>query len=362
MCGAAALWQAHRHRVRLAEVASAVRAKAEQGDAKAEVRLGSMYYYGEGEPRDYGEAMRWARKAADQGNAWAEYDIGAFYESGKGVPQDDAAAARWYRKAAEQGEARAEVALGTMYFYGQGVTEDREVAAAWYRKAAEKGLARAQYDLSYAYAHGQGVPQDQAEADRWLHKAAAQGDKNAEQELGLRGNGLSTWSAVTLAALVLWCFWILKGASSLSGEIRERQRLVLILAGAVGVICAALKLYRAYGVFPSLLVADIAYFVELAFCGVFAVLLVFVLHPAVKPKTAKIVLGAVGACVVLFNILAVRFVLAHRGTWPDIRAQRGFAGLNGLLVGVAILLVILLWRGGDRRGDPSGGVADGEVG
>jgi hypothetical protein len=47
ICGAVLLWQVHKHKVneaKLAEDARTVRASAEHGDAKAETRLGSMYY------------------------------------------------------------------------------------------------------------------------------------------------------------------------------------------------------------------------------------------------------------------------------------------------------------------------------
>jgi TPR repeat protein len=38
--------------------------------------------------QDYGEAMRWYRKAADQGDATAQAAIGWLYEHGEGVAQD----------------------------------------------------------------------------------------------------------------------------------------------------------------------------------------------------------------------------------------------------------------------------------
>jgi TPR repeat protein len=67
-----------------------------------------MYKYGKGVPKDYAEAVKWFRKAAEQGHAKAQYFLGTMYETGsKGVPQDYAEALRWYRKAAEQGHADA---------------------------------------------------------------------------------------------------------------------------------------------------------------------------------------------------------------------------------------------------------------
>ena len=47
----------------------ALRAKAEQGDAEAQLNLGNGYYHGEGVPQDYAEAAKWNRLAAEQGHA-----------------------------------------------------------------------------------------------------------------------------------------------------------------------------------------------------------------------------------------------------------------------------------------------------
>ena len=46
-----------------------LRAKAEQGDAPAQTRLGLIYYIGEGVERDYAETVKWWRAAAAKGNA-----------------------------------------------------------------------------------------------------------------------------------------------------------------------------------------------------------------------------------------------------------------------------------------------------
>jgi TPR repeat protein len=48
--------------------------------------FGVLYYYGRGVKRDYGEAMRWYRKAADQGDAFAQNNVGWLYANGLGVP------------------------------------------------------------------------------------------------------------------------------------------------------------------------------------------------------------------------------------------------------------------------------------
>jgi len=73
---------------------------------------------------DYATAMKEWRPLAEQGIAKAQSNLGSMYEYGEGVPQDDKEAARWYRLAAEQGYAKAQSSLGLMYEYGEGVPQD----------------------------------------------------------------------------------------------------------------------------------------------------------------------------------------------------------------------------------------------
>ncbi len=116
----------------------ALRARAGQGDARAQSRLGNMYHYGEGVPQDDAEAVRWSRLAAEQGDAWAQYNLGVMYTGGEGVPQDDAEAVRWYRLAAEQGHADAQSELGVSYRIGEGVPQDYVQAHMWLNLAASR--------------------------------------------------------------------------------------------------------------------------------------------------------------------------------------------------------------------------------
>ena len=86
----------------------ALRARAEAGDAEAQVDLGVMYFVGDGVPQDYAEAVRWYRLAADQGHARAQFKLGFMYATGDGVPQDGVQAHMWFNLAASRltGEAR----------------------------------------------------------------------------------------------------------------------------------------------------------------------------------------------------------------------------------------------------------------
>ena len=157
--------------------------KADQGDARAQWRLGKCYAEGAGIPEDKTEAANWYRKAAEQGYARAQFNLGNCYREGAGVPEDKAEAANWYRKAAEQEHARAQFELGNCYYNGAGVPEDKTEAVNWYRKAAEQWDADAQFNLAQCYDYGTGVPEDKAEAVKWYRKAAKQGHEEAAEAL-----------------------------------------------------------------------------------------------------------------------------------------------------------------------------------
>ena len=101
------------------------------------------------------------------------------YAKGDGVPQDYGEAVKWYRRAADQGEARAQIFLGQMYVTGKGVIQDNREAVKWYRQAADQGHAMGQYFLGVMYARGEGVAQDNREAYIWFLLAAVTGDENA---------------------------------------------------------------------------------------------------------------------------------------------------------------------------------------
>lgn len=111
---------------------------AEQGDVKAQDKLGDMYTVGEGVERDEEEAEKWYRKAAEQGDAAAQCSLGERYAmGGADIERDDVEAVKWYKKAAEQGYPFGCRLLGAMYECGHGVPMDEKEAEKWYRKAAE---------------------------------------------------------------------------------------------------------------------------------------------------------------------------------------------------------------------------------
>ena len=156
-----------------------LRARAQAGDADAQLNMGGVYFKGQEIGQDYAESATWFRLSALQGKAQAQYNLGMMYDEGMGVAQDHAEATRWYRLAALQHLAVAQLNLGFAYANGTGVPENLTEAIRWFRLAADQGEVQAQFNLGVMYAKGQGVKQDLPEAYRYTRLAAAQGHKIA---------------------------------------------------------------------------------------------------------------------------------------------------------------------------------------
>jgi TPR repeat protein len=95
-------------------------AEAETGSLEAQHRLAAEYEYGDFIVKpDYGEALKWYRRAADKGYPPAQEAVGTFYSRGLATDRDDTVAAHWYRMAADQGDPRAQSLLGRAYLNSQ---------------------------------------------------------------------------------------------------------------------------------------------------------------------------------------------------------------------------------------------------
>jgi TPR repeat protein len=159
------------------------KARAEQGDAEAQCKIGICYAQGVGIAQDYAQAVIWFRKAAEQGLARGQYDLGFAYARGHGVPKDGAEAVTWLRRAAEQGFAPGQYGLGVCYAKGDGVTKDYTEAAKWFGAAAEQDYAPSQNNLGICYERGSGVVKDSSQAYKWFAIASTQGFRPAETNL-----------------------------------------------------------------------------------------------------------------------------------------------------------------------------------
>ncbi len=81
---------------------------------------------------------------AENGDAKAQYRIGWYYKNGaKGFNSDCSKALEWLKKSAENNYAPAEYYLGWCYYYGSCVEKDVAQARYWYEKAAIHGYKQA---------------------------------------------------------------------------------------------------------------------------------------------------------------------------------------------------------------------------
>lgn len=144
--------------------------------------------------------------SAKQGNATSQYYLGTMYYIGQGAPKNDLEAAKWFRLAAEQGLANAQHNLGVMYDNGEGVPENDLKAVEWFRLAAQQGVVDSQLNLGVMYQRGDGVPENYLVAYVWYSVSAAQGDENAKIGLEMVKSLLSKEQIAQGQTLALKCF------------------------------------------------------------------------------------------------------------------------------------------------------------
>lgn len=213
------------------EIAKRLRKEAEEGDARAQSRLGELYFFGFGVPRDSVERAKWHRRGAIGGNRLSQHFLAQIYLEGDGLEQDYRRALKWYRRAAAHGwqddplqeedrkqyeclsPKKSAVTRGGRH--PSGAAADAEYSGlssalpkwmetdfvsgiSWWRSgcnkkynrwslesffsAANDGHAKAQYMVGVAYLAGRGLAPDWVKAARWFLKAARQGHGAARRE------------------------------------------------------------------------------------------------------------------------------------------------------------------------------------
>lgn len=126
---------------------AALLARAQQGDAAAQIAVGEAYAQATGRAQNCRTAADWYTKAAAQNNLAATLHLATLYRDGcASLQRDIAQAAHWYQKAAEQNDTEAQATLGLLYSIGQGVARDDREAYFWLALAATApGAKQAQY-------------------------------------------------------------------------------------------------------------------------------------------------------------------------------------------------------------------------
>jgi uncharacterized protein len=148
---------------------------AEQGNAVAQLTLGTIFSRGEVNSPDHVAALRWFTKAAENGQVEAQFELGRIYRDGLGTRVDGKLAAYWFERAAEKDAPHAINALGELYLGYCDVPQDFAAARRWFLRGARIGHSASMYNLGVLYAHGRGVVQDDIEAFKWLELAADMG-------------------------------------------------------------------------------------------------------------------------------------------------------------------------------------------
>jgi TPR repeat protein len=156
---------------------------AEQGDAKAQYKVGKMYYKGQGQKQNYNEAFIWFKVAAEKNNVEAQAAIGEMYLIGEGVKQDNTEAFKWNKIAAIQGNTMGQNNLGVMYAEGMGVEKNHKEAIKWFELSLKNDTASNGYNnLGWLYENGYGFEKNYLKAAEFYQKAINIGIKAGEEE------------------------------------------------------------------------------------------------------------------------------------------------------------------------------------
>ena len=150
-----------------------IRENAELGDPEAQWQWAQICLMGRGGvPNGQSEGVRWLNEAARQGHAEAQHALGDCYYYGRGTEPDDAAAVGWYRLAVRAGLLKSKHALGNCYYTGRGVGQNWREAVRWFQKGALRGFGPSQYALGECHYCGCGVMRDRQTAVWYYHRAA----------------------------------------------------------------------------------------------------------------------------------------------------------------------------------------------
>lgn len=100
---------------------------AEQGDALAQAKYGSIYFLGD----------KFQLKPNSRFKIKQKYQAITYLL--EGIEKNDQTATRWLKKSAEQGYADAEVFMAALYDRGMGVNQNKSEATQLYQKASKHG-------------------------------------------------------------------------------------------------------------------------------------------------------------------------------------------------------------------------------
>lgn len=144
---------------------------ANQGLAIAQIKLGSMYFYGEYVSQKFEKAFEYFEKAASQENPHAQLMLGHMFEHGKGTIQNFEKAFEYYEKAASQNQIGTLMHLGRMYENGIGTDIDLEKAFEYYKKVDVFNHPDVQEKLKEMYENGIGTEKNAQKSEEYRDKS-----------------------------------------------------------------------------------------------------------------------------------------------------------------------------------------------
>jgi TPR repeat protein len=144
---------------------------ADQGLAIAQIKLGSIYFYGlKYLAQKFEKAFEYFEKAASQENPHAQLMLGHMFEHGKGIMKNFEKAFEYYKKAASQNQIGALMHLGRMYENGIGTEIDSKKAFEYYKKAADNNYPDANFKLHEMYKNGIGTEINSEKSEEYEEK------------------------------------------------------------------------------------------------------------------------------------------------------------------------------------------------
>ena len=125
-----------------------LRAKANNGDALAQYRLGLHWIKKEKNQNNYLKAATWFKLAAVQGLKEAQYSLGVLYDTGVGLEKDENQAFLWYHAAANHHHPMAQFNIANFYLEREDGKDDFENALRWFELASKNGVDEAAHNVS----------------------------------------------------------------------------------------------------------------------------------------------------------------------------------------------------------------------
>lgn len=181
------------------ELATQIKALAEEGLDKASALLGQWRLSGRGGAKDVSAAVALLGQAGQQGSCWGPYMIGRLKIEGREIARDPGPGLDLVRRAIRENCLIAMDYLAGLTERGELVPQDVDGALMLYRLAAEQGFANSAFRLGQIYEKGSGVGADRARALAWYKKAAERNHAQARIEVA-RLEGKPAPNSVTLQA------------------------------------------------------------------------------------------------------------------------------------------------------------------